>query len=947
VTRRLFLAPFGTPDATDRLLAAVLNSGIAPEKVLYLTPSPRKLRDTEWRFARLMGKRAFLPPLFRTLRQLSRELHRCYGTTRPFPAELKPLLVYRLLPLEPVKPTLGYARAVADFITDIKNHVAAEERPQLAQRLTELLTGFDKPLQNARVALNTLERFDAELAARGWSDDEDILAQAPGYLQQWQPPPELLVLDSFVAPNRLEQALLRQLITLCPATVALSYGAAQSDADYRLAEQFTQFLLSCAHWTVEMLPEPDQQPAAAARLFAFPDNEAEVQGICRAIREQGARLDRSDTIVVFPRLANYTALVERTFRQYSIPCTIYPSATLDTSGPVLAVLELLRALDSDYERIALAAALGTPHLSRLLALNDQEDTSTIAPYAQAVNHYSRRAGIIKDARNWRNIGQRVQTASDRELDEAELTFLRELQNRIRLALGRIGRLAQNGASLGKKALALKELLGQVRFCPEVELKEEPAQPGPALSKMLELLLDRKALYDLLDRLSQFERDFGPDQRSGDDLGRTLQFLTRLTPCSREPDPAGVLVIDMAETLGLTPGQLYFGGLTDSDLPGTYTPDPILPDRVRKALNMPDMEWHRDWQRFHFRRTLTAARSVPFLSFPESRQGNPVLVTPFLEMTPTRYHDSGAIYSRTEEQLRAGERQGERFSHSVRTVDFTIDQPVRAALAARFGPERALSVTRLEGFRRCPFRFYLENVLGLATPPEPTYEIDARQWGSLVHQVLGRLYAQGPVPIRSLRKKAWECLKQTLAEADLSPFWAEVTSRVFRNLLTSFIETEQQLRAEGFAPFKTELALSGNITPDIKVKGRLDRLDSADGALRIIDYKTGATTGFSARAVIEDRTHIQLPLYARLLEEEFPKRTVANLGIYSLRDSRIRWLADDDQPVAALITAALENTIAIVARIRAGKFPAEPASGAVCRHCDLAFTCGFQPVPAAQ
>ncbi|MBM3314923.1 hypothetical protein FJY71_03660, partial [candidate division WOR-3 bacterium] len=68
--RRLFLSPFACHDGTERLLKAALDTGVEPREILYLTPSPRKLRGTQGRFVRLAGRRAFVPPLFRTPGQL-------------------------------------------------------------------------------------------------------------------------------------------------------------------------------------------------------------------------------------------------------------------------------------------------------------------------------------------------------------------------------------------------------------------------------------------------------------------------------------------------------------------------------------------------------------------------------------------------------------------------------------------------------------------------------------------------------------------------------------------------------------------------------------------------------------------------------------------------------------------------------------------------------------
>ena len=187
-------------------------------------------------------------------------------------------------------------------------------------------------------------------------------------------------------------------------------------------------------------------------------------------------------------------------------------------------------------------------------------------------------------------------------------------------------------------------------------------------------------------------------------------------------------MDMTETLGLAPKHLYFGGLTESNLPGAYSGDPILPDRVRRELGMPDIDWHRDWQRFNFCRTMSASPNTPFLSFYDSDEGRPVLPSPFLTIAPLRPESSDIIYSKAEEQTERGKAAGIRFADTCRPVDFGRDPDVLKALAARFGPERPISVTRLEAYRTCPYLFYLENILGLQTPEEPRYDIDARQWG---------------------------------------------------------------------------------------------------------------------------------------------------------------------------------------------------------------------------
>jgi hypothetical protein len=946
--KKLFLAPFGAHDATERLLKAALETGVEPAEILYLCPSPRKQRLVQLQFFKLVNRPAIVPPQFKTPSQVARDLHEQFGTARRFTSELKPLLVQRLLspkgvqgstgssvpadiprPSSPIpRPvSIGYARAVGDFITEIKRYVPRAEQAALRGRFKELLAAYEKPLARALEALDALESYNRELASRNWADDEDIMAEAALHVSRNRTCPRVLVLDSFVAPNRLEADLLAALIEQAETCVALGYAGDPADEDYRLASKFVELVRQREGSTVETLPA---QPAPLEpQLFAFPTIEDEVAGICRDILGRGAGISLPDTVVAFPRLADYAAMVKRIFEQYEIPVTVYPATDLAASPPVLAVLELLRALDSGHERIATAAALGSPFLPGLLKLKDEKDSANRDRAAVALNHYSRRARIIKGRVNWNNIAARLEAAEDR-LDETELEYVKGLQARIRQATGLVEKMLEPADTVGNQARRLKQFLEAVDFCRNLK----PDEPGTD-----ELLEDRSALYDILDALSGFEADFGAQTESRTQFIKTLVYLIRLAGRAPEPAPAGVVVMDMTETLGLTPKHLYFGGLTETNLPGAYSSDPILPDRVRKELGMPDIDWHRDWQRFNFCRTMLASHNTPFLSFYDSDEGRPVLPSPFFTSTPLKPELSSIIYSKAEEQVAQGRITGTRFAATSRTVDFGQDKDVLKALSARYGPERPISVTRLEAYRTCPYLFYLENILGLETPEEPRYDIDARQWGLVVHRVMEKLYAAGSLPVEEVHDAATKALDATLVEVELPVFWQEVTRRVFANLLPELVRCEEGLREDGFQPQKTELSLHGNLADDIAVRGRFDRVDANAAAFRVLDYKTGRPGNFTPKAVI-DGTHVQLPLYAWLYRQGKPGLAIDNFGVYALREPEVIWFARRKYTVDELVKAALENAVAIVKSIRKGEFPALPADDRVCEHCNLGHTCGF-------
>ncbi len=947
--RQLFLAPFSCPNATEQLLRAVLKTGVLPQEIFYFTPSPRKLRATQVLFAQIYGKSAFVPPAFFTLRQFALKLNSEYCDRCPFPDELKPLLIRQLFLRKKKKVTIGYAQVVARFIEDLKRHITPEEQNTLPERLKKMdvFIGHEKVLQRLLDAHQIMNDYNSALNKSGWIDSEDILSQAPRLLEK-VPTIKVLIFDSFVAPNRLEMELITALIDKAEHTFALGYGTSDPNPGYDLARIFNDFILSQPGFTLHPLTFEDNKETVPT-IWRFPTAEDEVTGICRQLRIQAEGSGLKNTYVVFPRLNEYAPLVNRIFRHYEIPFTIYPESPLSSSPVIIAVLELLNALNTDYERVSTTAAFSSPFFPGLLRLS--EDNNAIDPHtglnsrnraARMLNMVSRRAGIIKGRENWHNIAERIIRAETLDESEPEARFLREIQQRVRQALGITEKILEPADTLGSQARRLKQFLETVDYGTNI------MPDDPVGSEMVE---DRKKLYDILDTIVEFEAEFGGSKETRTDFVKIINQLLSLSPKTSELDQQGVVVLGMEETLGITADNLYFAGLTENALPGAYQPDPLIPEKIRKQLGLPDIDWHRDWQRFHFHRTLGSCLNQPFLSFPETHDGNPVLSTPFLPdikpsldiAEPCHLTENTVIYSEIEHQLYLGKMSNVTFEQLTHSVDFSAEPEAQEIISDRFGPDSYISVTALERYRRCPFIFYLEDVLGLEITPEPEYVVDAQQWGILLHNIFKLIYSGATIPsLKEIESNAERLLNRVLKDAGLPRFWAEVTRRVFKNILPRFIEQEKELRKEGFFPSKTEYVLKGAIAPNIKVKGRIDRIDSSDTAVRILDYKTGADL-ISKQDVIKYRTYLQLPLYAHLLTEqaEFGQKNVDNIGFYHIRSAEINWLAKRETTVADLIQAAIPNAAEIVEAIRMGKFIAQPSKKNNCRNCDFQFTCGYK------
>ncbi|MDT0530797.1 RecB family exonuclease [Micromonospora sp. DSM 115977] len=175
---------------------------------------------------------------------------------------------------------------------------------------------------------------------------------------------------------------------------------------------------------------------------------------------------------------------------------------------------------------------------------------------------------------------------------------------------------------------------------------------------------------------------------------------------------------------------------------------------------------------------------------------------------------------------------------------------------------SLSPSRAADFKTCPLLYRFRSIDRL--PERPTVE-QAR--GTLVHAVLERLFdlpAAGRTPTAAgdLVAPQWDRLVTEQPElaalfADGDPAAAEFL-RSAAGLLEGYFAVEDPRRLE---PAERESLISAVVDEELLIRGYVDRLDVApDGALRVVDYKTGG----APREAFEARALFQLKFYALVL-----------------------------------------------------------------------------------
>jgi RecB family exonuclease len=275
---------------------------------------------------------------------------------------------------------------------------------------------------------------------------------------------------------------------------------------------------------------------------------------------------------------------------------------------------------------------------------------------------------------------------------------------------------------------------------------------------------------------------------------------------------------------------------------------------------------------------------------------------------------------------------------------------------REAPARAWSVSAIETYLDCPFKFFAQHVLKLEEEPEDEEVMDPRRQGQFVHDVFEAFFTawQGaghraitPQNLDDARGLFTAVVDRALerlpvAEAGLertrllgSPAAAGLGEAVFRmeaERPVAVVERLLERRLDGEVEVMTAEGPRA-----IALRGKADRLDLlADGTFRLIDYKLGWPPN-RARA-------LQLPIYSLCAEQRLaghrgrdwtlgeavylafkgPRRVVP---LFSTQADRVKVLADAQQRLADTVD-----------RIARGEFPPTPDDVYRCETCSFASVC---------
>jgi ATP-dependent helicase/nuclease subunit B len=332
-------------------------------------------------------------------------------------------------------------------------------------------------------------------------------------------------------------------------------------------------------------------------------------------------------------------------------------------------------------------------------------------------------------------------------------------------------------------------------------------------------------------------------------------------------------------------RLVLAGCVEGCLPASTDGHPFLPDQKRRELGVPDNAARRARDAYLLGCLARARQPSEFLcSFAKFGPDGSPSVPSTLLMRCTEEELPGrviALFGKSAEVAAPPRREH----------DWVWKLPMVRE------PIERISVTDFAAYLKCPFRFYLTKVLKYGSHDPEQREMDAMQFGTLVHKVLERYGKE--TPLLSTRDEIASAVLSGLDQEitrrfgeDPSPA-VRVQAEAARVRLLSFAAVQADQVAQGWTIREVERKSSGDLLlGGIPLSAKIDRIEVNGDRVRVLDYKTqssvkspeevhlqSASRAFLPEAKTSLRgkpkawSDLQLPLYRKIAETLFPGKTI--------------------------------------------------------------------------
>jgi ATP-dependent helicase/DNAse subunit B len=915
---QIFYVPFTYTGFTESLLKKAISEtkGNDYSNILYLAPTPRKIKDCRNIFHKLVTG-SYIPPNMITIKQFSKWFYSFYVEKLTVSRSLMPIIISLIS-----GKGIGFSKIISDFIDEMKQYRPDKDIDTIQNELKDIFKELNIPedgYQRALEAIEIFKRYQEILKENNVADENDILKECPDLIERHNYVPNTLILDSFYEVTPIEEPILKRLISKAKVTlISIPYSKNYLD----ITNSFSNFI-KC-NFNIKELVLDSKKGREDIPYVSYPDIDSEVEGIARHIKNlfiSGKFKSLNDITLTFPNLQLYSDIVQRVFKRYGIPCTFLVSKPLGKTKPFLDLISLLESVEDDYPRLQFLQFITSPFFKKMPEI-----------FREYIPQISIISGIIKGKDLWFNISRSFDLQSSIFRD-----VIPDLEKELRWIFKKLSPLENirfNGA-VKEFCEALEKIINELDF------SDDNINVDEIMSKILKEL-------SLADKII-------PDSNKG--LRHFIDSLKHLLNSTDiELEGAGVNITGCFELRGTESGYLYFGGLKDGDIPSMPDIDHILPDSARTRLGLVNLKKYLHLQKFLFQWLIDSSENI-HLTYPSMEADKFFLPSPFLPWKSGGIEHIPGILCKEEDLIVSGKSPLSNYIKEINSIR-------TGYITKKFGSNSYIRVTDVDNYRSCPRRFFIEKILNLEPLEIKEYEIEAMLLGTIIHEIMEGIVSKSFKTYDELKMNAERILSKTLSKQPIDEYWKHFVRDSFFSILPDIYDIECELIEQGYSFMKAEVPVEGEIIKGIRLKGKIDRVDkkvvssqqsavsqektidsrllTEDSVVQLIDYKTG-TAQLNRSDILKKGASLQLFLYASLMKSL--GFDVNRVGIYSLKDLKISSIPNktdkregitmDDYIVLSL--RYLEDT---VNKIRGGDFTALPINEQICKTCHERAFCPY-------
>ena len=356
-------------------------------------------------------------------------------------------------------------------------------------------------------------------------------------------------------------------------------------------------------------------------------------------------------------------------------------------------------------------------------------------------------------------------------------------------------------------------------------------------------------HDIFIQLSNLNKDYGfIDNLSS--LYQIFQQILKTEKLSFQGEPLeGLQIMGLLESRGLDFKNIIISSVNEGFLPASGTNNSFIPMDIKFEKKIPTFFEKDAIFSFHFFRLFHRAENI-YLIYNN-------ITDDFGSGEPSRFI----------RQLEVAKALGQldQITFQKKTIHpklqadpihlNIIDKNESIIIRIKEIALRGFSPSSLTNYIRNPLDFYKRSILGIKEFKEVEETIAANTFGTIIHDTLEQLYTpylNQFLKTEDIKQMIQNANEQVSQQFSLSFSLSSIASgknflafEIAKQFILNFLHFEMSELKKGknikLLGLETPISMLHRVNSldfDVKLKGKIDRIDEIDGSIRIMDYKTG-------------------------------------------------------------------------------------------------------------